>query len=99
MSKFNPSRGGHAPGHLREMFAEYVETGEVPTDVLYDESVTGGRNPLDWLCGQLWNCTDTLPGEMRADLDNAASTYAQAARLVMSGRWRGADEAEKALTG
>lgn len=57
--------------------------------MLYDESVIGDRDPLDWLCGQLWNCTDTLPGGVRADLDDAAGTYAQAARLVIT-RSRGA---------
>jgi hypothetical protein len=25
LAKYNPSRGGHAQGHLREAFAEYVE--------------------------------------------------------------------------
>ena len=90
MPKFKPSRGGHAPGHLREMFCAYVETGEVPTDVLHEESVISDRDPLDWLCGQLCNCTDTLPGEVRADLDDAVSTYAQAARLVRARHHRAA---------
>jgi hypothetical protein len=38
---------------------------------------------LRWLSGQLWNCTDILPGDVCTELDlRQVSTYAQAARLV-----------------
>jgi hypothetical protein len=82
MSGYVLAIGGHAPGHLRHMFAILIETGKVPTEELFDQSVIAGRDPADWLCGQLWSCTDVLPSALRTELDNAASTYAQAARLI-----------------
>jgi hypothetical protein len=48
--------------------------------------VIGDRDRLDWLCGQLWDCTDTLPSEIRTALEDEYGelvyTYAQAARLI-----------------
>lgn len=36
-----------------------------------------------WLCGQLWNCTDTVPGDTcNSNGIPMGSTYAQAARLL-----------------
>jgi hypothetical protein len=56
------------------MFAILIETGKVPTEELLDQSVIAGHDPVDWLCGQLWNCTDVLPSALRTELDNTAST-------------------------
>ena len=82
MNTYQPALGGHAPGHLRSLFCEWIETGEVPTNdctVPYQDQ----PNLLRWLIGQLWNCTDTVPGSECAMLDlPAGSTYAQAARNV-----------------
>lgn len=55
--------GGHAPGHLREAFLDYLERyidGEHPTTILvgWDEVPVSPS----WLLGQLWNCSDILPG-------------------------------------
>ena len=55
--RYHPGRGGHAPGHLRTMFTEYVDLGEVPLDELYDPAVIGTRDPL-----QLPGCADLLCG-------------------------------------
>ena len=86
MSVYVPAIGGHAPGHLRHMFAVLIETGKVPTEELFDKSVIAGHGPVDWLCGQLWNSADLLSSALRAELDHAADTYGQAARLIHAGR-------------
>ncbi len=80
--KYKPNRGGHAPGFLRDAFQEWVEEEdqEKNTVIIDDE-----EKPLLWLCGQLWNCTDVLPGPDCYMLDvPCGSTYAQAARLVLN---------------
>lgn len=82
-AKFNPARGGHAPGHLRDAFLEAVEAdGDNPyVDVGYDDVPMS----LLQLCGLLWNCTDILPSDACAMLDLAqGSTYAMAARALRS---------------
>jgi len=64
----------HAPQSLREQFLEAIESwvwlsGDIPDTAIRQ------------LAGQLWNCTDTLPGEYCNDLEiPPGSTYAQAAR-------------------
>lgn len=78
--KYKPNRGGHAPGFLRDAFQEWVEEGdqEKKTVIIDDE-----EKPLNWLLGQLWNCTDILPGCDCMLLDiPSGSTYAQAVRSI-----------------
>ena len=73
---YNPTTGGHAPSDLRDAFLSAIEG-----------FVTNGSLPsnMDTLCGQLWNCTDTLPGAEAAALDlPAVSSYAKAARRLRS---------------
>jgi len=80
MMKYKPNRGGHAPGFLRDAFQEWVEEGdqERKTVIIDDE-----KKPLNWLLGQLWNCTDILPGCDCMLLDiPSGSTYAQAVRSI-----------------
>lgn len=73
--KFSPTTGGHSPGHLRDAFLEYLETGQVVIDEV--------ERPIKWLLGQLWNCTDVLPRDDCYMLDiPCGSTYAQAVRGV-----------------
>lgn len=83
MPRFNPARGGHAPGHLRDWFNELVN----------DECDDFNRPPLSLrrLCGLLWNCTDVMPSslrdEVRGQYDNwelypEPMTYAQGARMI-----------------
>jgi hypothetical protein len=85
MARFNPDRGGHAPGHLREWFTQLV------TDEVDEEGPP--RLSLFRLCGLLWNCTDCMPSDLRqevrdrwlepfADPGDDPYSYAQAARLI-----------------
>jgi transcriptional regulator with XRE-family HTH domain len=67
--RYNPGRGGHAPGHLREAFLAWLEAcGELEADAPPPFVVEVGdrEQPISWLFGQLWNCTDALP---RAEFD------------------------------
>ena len=65
---FNPSLGGRAPGHLRDEFTECVEE---------------GLEPSRYMIGQLWNCTDTVPGGVCDELEiERGSSYAQAVRSM-----------------
>ena len=75
---YKPNRGGHAPGFLRYAFQEWVSDQENETVIIDDE-----EKPLQWLLGQLWNCTDILPSGDCSLLDiPCGSTYAQAVRRV-----------------
>ena len=62
--RYQPARGGHAPGHLRDAFLEWLQEsldlpGEAPLPQTIE--VGGTERPVSWLFGQLWNCTDALP--------------------------------------
>lgn len=82
--RFKPSRGGHAPGHLRELFVRLVDC-EIEGDDDMPE-IDGRKRTVDWLYGQLWNCTDTIPGDCCSLLEMpAGSTYAQAVRRLKAG--------------
>jgi len=73
-SKYNPSRGGHAPGDLREEFGEFV--GE-------DSNAATDQGRLKQLCGMLWNCSDIMPSGLCSDLNlPPGSTYAKGARYL-----------------
>lgn len=81
--RYNPSRGGHAPGHLREAFQEWLDADSDSDWVEID----GERHPIDWLLGKLWNSSDVLPASYCQDLDiPQGSTYAQAVRRVKADR-------------
>lgn len=72
-------RYGHAPGDLRDAFAEAIELD--PKEVEF----RGQRITLARLCGLLWNCTDVLPQQIANDLDEPRlATYAAAARECMA---------------
>ncbi len=89
-SFFNPARGGHAPGDIRDAFEEAIEAfqqwdgGEPePLVDVRDQDV-----PISRICGLLWNCTDIMPsvacgafGYFDDDLPQG-STYAQGARRL-----------------
>lgn len=76
--------GGHAPGHLRNAFTDFMDeiwdSGEpLPQTV----DVGGDQKPLKWLLGQLWNCTDAIPAPYAETLDlEGTATYASAVRKV-----------------
>ena len=88
--RYNASRGGHAPGHIRDAFAYCaIETNMFQTckpdmDVTeYIDDWNGRKWTLRSLLGQLWNCTDIMPWELCGDLGfPAGSTHAQAARAL-----------------
>jgi hypothetical protein len=76
-SKYNPSRGGRAPGHLRDEFKELVYEDS-------DAATEQGR--LERLCGLLWNCSQIMPSALCDYLDlPSGSTFAKGARYLKSG--------------
>jgi transcriptional regulator with XRE-family HTH domain len=63
-SRYEPARGGHAPGHLRDAFLAWLQACiALPGDATMPTTIEVGdeQRPVSWLFGQLWNCTDTLP--------------------------------------
>jgi hypothetical protein len=69
--RYNPARGGHAPSHLREGFAETVEESR-PVDAA--------------TIGKLWNCIDIMPSGLCEALGlRQGSTYAMGVRHLRSG--------------
>jgi len=90
VKRYNASRGGHAPGHLRDALIECIDNlnpGPWYLALAMQKRWTAmsledrGR----WLTGQLWNCRDILPGSVCADLElpiGRNRTYAVAARKL-----------------
>lgn len=81
LGSFNPARGRHAPGHLREAFEDWVEGGMKAKTIKvgYEEIPM----PPTWLFGVLWNCSDIKPDYLCEYLDLLpGSTYAQAVRQL-----------------
>jgi hypothetical protein len=97
-------RGGHAPGHLRNAFLDSLDGrlgshGEVHADAVsfYDPNLQkrwdawDGRQRARWLLGQLFSCSDILPGSVADEVASLSDTlyakdirtYAQAARFLM----------------
>jgi hypothetical protein len=80
--KYNPSRGGHAPGHLRDgLLTTMRQAWENSTEdtwwnyleLTLFSSIQQIRwdswTPKEraiWMTGQLWNCHDILPGSVCA---------------------------------
>jgi hypothetical protein len=87
--RYSPSRGGHAPGHLREPFIEMIETWYAervwPKVVSAEHNYVPIERPIRWLLGQLWNCTDILGGSYDEMLEIEAPhkrTFGAAARHI-----------------
>lgn len=94
-SGYSPSRGGHAPGDLREAFADAVDAFEAwgggdPGPTI---EVRGARLTVSAICGLLWNCSDAMPSTMSQQLNDLtkwpqdelrSNTYAAGARLLKS---------------
>jgi hypothetical protein len=84
-SSYNPSRGGHAPGDLREAFQVGIEhlASWRPGDPEPSLEVRDQQVPFTRLAGLLWNCTEILPAGDYKILDMpVGSTNAQAGREV-----------------
>jgi hypothetical protein len=43
------------------MFVDYVDSGGVSLEEL-ERPEEAGPDPARWLLGELWNCTDIMPG-------------------------------------
>lgn len=92
--RYCPQIGGHAPGHLREAFADAAydyatdDVDAAPPAVQIGDKTMALRD----LTGLLWNCTDTMPNWLCNSLQNLVEhphwepwngrTYAPGARLV-----------------
>lgn len=90
---FNPGRGGHAQGHLREAFSDAVDAFEQWQDGEPEPSIAVGYDEtpmrLSAVAGLLWNCTDIMPGMLCQQINDLVpigsecrqgSTYAKGAR-------------------
>jgi len=93
--RYQSARGGHAPGHLRDAFLEWLEESiELPAEAPLPSTVeiSGQPKPITWLLGQLWNCSDILPRSAFEDVNNILQsenapaidrqTYAAAVRAL-----------------
>jgi hypothetical protein len=89
-SCFNPGRGGHAPGDLRDAFADAVEAyaawpegGLEPRVELQDQPV-----PISRVFGLLHNCTDIMPRAIRDEVrdlvpgEAVSGSYAAGAQVL-----------------
>jgi hypothetical protein len=96
--QFQSSLGGHAPGHLRDLPIQALEDSNthnwweaIPIEDVFDHEEQQAwwecLRALDrakWLTGQLWNCTDILPGGIydMLDMSGHMGTFGAAARLL-----------------
>ena len=84
--RFNPSRGGHAPGHLRGFFWGLLDLDGREIEYNWPHRLPEGVDPLAWVAGQLHNCTDAMPREGRDEhFDGTLRclSYAAGARHVL----------------
>ena len=80
---YKANRGGHAPQDVRDAFCGMVEETFKHDRVKVD--VGGDLRTVKWVLGQLWNCTDIMPGYCCDMLDlRGKCTYAAGARLIRS---------------
>lgn len=78
--RYNASRGGHAPGHYRDAFWDWVDAG-MPSTLRFGWD--NEEKSATWLIGQLWNCSDIMPCNGCEELElPLGSTYARAVRLM-----------------
>jgi hypothetical protein len=93
MGNYRYRNGGHAPGHVRDMFLSAIESFEAwPTNTpepMVDFEVRFEPRPitLTRACGIVWNCSDILPGSafetlIDCGLQLKRRTYAAAARAM-----------------
>lgn len=83
--RFNPSRGGHAPGHLSHALYRWLEDGSLGAAFICDDE------PYDIrvLTGALWNCGDVLPSYVSSPFEDPQPvTVAQAVRRIRALEYR-----------
>ncbi len=96
--KYVPSRGGHAPDHLRQAIVEALELSmledrpwwESLEMSFYSQQRQDWWDRLEpekrgrWVLGRLWNCTDTAPGSAcDAAGVPTGSSYASLVRILI----------------
>lgn len=65
--RYSPSKGGHAPNHIRDAFLEILDRMEdrEPGEPVPSVEIGDREMSISDVCGLLWNCTDVLPGGAR----------------------------------
>lgn len=90
-SFYKPALGGHAPGDIRDAFLAAIEAYEAWEDGEPEPCIEVRERPmrLSEVCGLLWNCSDTMPGIDRDNLEGmlrdpeaSCGSYARAARAL-----------------
>ena len=84
---YKANRGGKAPIRLRRALLRYLDIPVYyPVNLKLDTVIVGSKReilPLEWLVGQLWNCTNKLPRYYYGILHlPSGSTYAKAVRTL-----------------
>ncbi len=94
-STYNPTRGGHAPGDVRDAFLEAINAyanweDETPEPCI---TVRGQKLFISTVCGLVWNCTDIMPGAACQQIQDLlpwleefpanGASYAQGARRLL----------------
>jgi hypothetical protein len=74
----------HASSHLRDELIEALEAPLGDTCPWWSRFAAGKQHAY-WIIGQLWNCTDTVPGSICHECDiPVGSTYASLVRKLRS---------------
>jgi hypothetical protein len=69
-SRYNPGRGGHAPGHLRNALIDALDASFTPWNrAPWWKFLPGGKAQKRWLVRRLRNCSDIVPGSVCDALD------------------------------
>lgn len=98
---YSATTGGHAPGHLREALLDWIERvyesgGNIISSLQSDTSFNSvggneifyeGPKPLKWLIGQLWNCSDIIPGSSVTEIEELLELYLEPTRNVGTYGW------------
>jgi hypothetical protein len=99
--RFAASRGGHAPGHLRQALLDCLDwnyeqdwferLAEDPGVLFFSDKAQQKKweclsapEKAQWLCGQLWNCSDIVPYLTAEDFPLKRNTYAALVRHLQS---------------
>jgi hypothetical protein len=88
-SFYKPARGGHAPGDVRQAFADALdaywewEEGEPePMIMLRDQPVS-----ISAVCGLLWNCVDWMPNRLIDQMRDSSDPHLPTPSYAAGARW------------